>query len=122
MANILIVDDDTTMTDLLQTLVSMEGHAPTIVNDSRKAIEVARSVDPDLFLLDLMMPGLSGFDLCELLQKEPEFADIPIMIVTARDDAESKVRAMRAGAKEYILKPFDAEELLQKIQRLTRKR
>jgi DNA-binding response OmpR family regulator len=110
------------MTDLLQTLVSMEGHAPTIVNDSRKAIEVARSVDPDLILLDLMMPGLSGFDLCELLQKDSQFAAIPIMIITARDDADSKVRAMRAGAKEYILKPFDAEELLQKIQQLTRRR
>jgi DNA-binding response OmpR family regulator len=83
---------------------------------------VAHSVDPDLILLDLMMPGLSGFDLCELLQKEPKFADIPIMIVTARDDAESRVRAMQAGAKDYILKPFDAEELLQKIQWLTRPR
>jgi len=116
---ILIVDDDVTMTELLQTLVRMEGHTPTTVNDSRKAIEVASSVDPDLITLDLMMPGLTGFELCELLHRDPKFANIPIIIVSARDDSESKQRAMRAGAREYITKPFDADELLQKIQNLT---
>ena len=107
------------MTELLQTLVRMEGHTPTTVNDSRKAIEVASSVDPDLITLDLMMPGLTGFELCELLHRDPKFANIPIIIVSARDDSESKQRAMRAGAREYITKPFDADELLQKIQNLT---
>jgi DNA-binding response OmpR family regulator len=121
MAKILIVDDDATMTKLLQALVKMDGHAPTAVNDSTKAIEIAASVEPDLILLDLMMPVLSGFELCELLHQDPRFAMVPIVIVSARDDAESKVRAQRAGAIDYVTKPFDADELMQKIQKLTNK-
>ena len=120
MANILIVDDDLTMTELLKTLLNMEGHTTTAVNDSTKAIEVAGSVNPDLITLDLMMPGLSGFELCERLHQDPKFAHIPVMIVSARDDAESKSRALKAGAKEYVTKPFDADELMQKIQELIR--
>ena len=122
MSKILIVDDDVTMTELLKTLVRMEGHAPTAVNDSTKAMEIAGSIDPDLITLDLMMPGLSGFELCELLHSDPRFARIPILIVSARDDSESKQRALRAGAKDYLIKPFDADEFIQKINDLTRER
>ena len=122
MSKILIVDDDKTMTELLKTLVIMEGHTPTVVNDSTAAIEIAESVAPDLITLDLMMPKLSGYELCELLQQDPRFVHIPVIIVSARDDAESKLRALRAGAKYYITKPFDADELMLKISELTRPR
>jgi DNA-binding response OmpR family regulator len=104
---------------LLQTLVKMEGHTPTTVNDSTKVIDLASSVGPDLITLDLMMPGLSGFDLCELLRQHPALSNIPILIVSARDDPESKQRAMNAGAKDYLTKPFTADELMQKINQLT---
>lgn len=120
MSKILIIDDDKTMTDLLKALLSMEGHTPTAVNDSTKAIEIAGSVDPDLITLDLMMPGLTGYELCELLHQDPKFANIPIIIVSARDDADSRQRALRAGAKDYVVKPFDADELIQKIKQLAR--
>jgi DNA-binding response OmpR family regulator len=116
---ILIIDDDVTITELLKTLVKMEGHTPTVVHDSTKAIEIAGSVNPDLITLDLMMPGLTGFELCELLHQDPKFASIPIIIVSARDDPESKERAMRAGAKDYVTKPFGTDELMQKINELT---
>lgn len=119
MPKILIVDDDVTITKLLKTLVKMEGHAPTTVNDSTRAIEIASSVNPDLITLDLMMPGLTGFELCELLHQDPKFANIPILIVSARDDPESKERALKAGAKDYLTKPFGADELMQKIKELT---
>ena len=122
MAKILIIDDDTTMTKLLTALVKMDGHTATAVNDSTKAVEIAASVEPDLITLDLMMPGLSGFELCELLHQDPRFAAIPIIIVSARDDSESKARALRAGAIDYMIKPFDADEFIQKIQELTSKR
>jgi DNA-binding response OmpR family regulator len=118
-AKILIVDDDVTMTELLKTLLRVEGHMPTTVNDSTKAIEIAGSVDPDLITLDLMMPGLSGFEVCELLQQDPKFAKIPIVIVSAKDDSESKARALKAGAKGYVTKPFKADELMEKIKELT---
>ena len=122
MAKILIIDDDATMTELLKTLVMMEGHAPTAVNDSTKAMEIAGTVQPDLITLDLMMPRLSGFELCELLHQDPRFAGVPIIIVSARDDSESKARARRAGAVDYMTKPFDADEFIQKIQEWTNKR
>ena len=119
MPKILIIDDDITITDLLKTLVKMAGYTPTTVNDSTKAIEVASSVDPDLITLDLMMPGISGFELCELLHQNPGFANIRIIIVSARDDVESKETAMKLGASDYVTKPFGADELLQKIKELT---
>ena len=122
MAKILIIDDDVTMTELLKTLVKMEGHTPTTVNDSTKAMDVAGTIQPDLITLDLMMPRLSGFELCELLHQDSRFGATPIVIVSARDDSESKARALRAGAVDYMTKPFDADEFIQKIQEWTGKR
>jgi two-component system phosphate regulon response regulator PhoB len=119
MPKILIVDDDITITELMKVLVTMEGHQPTTVNDSTKAIEVASSVNPDLITLDLMMPGLTGFELCELLHNDPKFEKIPIVIVSAKDDPESKEKALKAGATEYITKPFASDELMGKIKALT---
>jgi len=116
----MIVDDDVTITDLMKMLVSMEGHQPTTVNDSTKAIEVADSVHPDLITLDLMMPGLTGFELCELLHNDPRFASIPIVIISARDDPESKEKALKIGATDYITKPFGMDEFIGKITALTK--
>jgi DNA-binding response OmpR family regulator len=117
-SKILIVDDDVKMTELLKTLFQLEGYMPTAVNDSTKAIQMAGSVGPDLITLDLMMPGLDGFGLCELLQQDSRFANVPILIISARDDPESKQRAMKAGAKAYVTKPFQIDELMQKIRNL----
>jgi CheY-like chemotaxis protein len=119
MPRILIVDDDVTITELMKALVKLEGHEPTTVNDSLQAMEVAQTVNPDLITLDLMMPGLTGFELCELLHNDPRFASIPIVIVSARDDAESRERAMQAGATAYITKPFGMDEFIGQIQALT---
>jgi len=119
MPKILIVDDDVDITEFMKALVSMGGHQPTTVNDSTKAIEVANSMHPDLITLDLMMPGLNGFELCDLLHNDPKFANIPIVIVSARDDRESKDKAIEMGAKDYITKPFGVDELMDKIKTLT---
>jgi len=119
MPKILIVDDDVTITDLMKMLVSMEGHQPTTVNDSTKAMEVANSFLPDLITLDLMMPGLTGFELCELMHNDPRFANVPIVIVSARDDAASREQALRAGARDYLTKPFGMDDFLGKIKSLT---
>lgn len=119
MPRILIVDDDVTITELMKALVKMEGHEPTTVNDSLQAMEIAQSVNPDLITLDLMMPGLTGFELCELMKNDPRFAHVPIVIVSARDDAESKEKARRAGATDYITKPFGVDDFIGKIKELT---
>lgn len=119
MPKILIVDDDVTITELMKALMTMEGHQPTTVNDSTKALEVANSVQPDLITLDLMMPGLTGFELCELLHSDPRFANIPVIIVSARDDHESKEKAIQVGAKDYLTKPFGMDDLIEKVKKLT---
>lgn len=119
MPKILIVDDDVIITELMKALVKMEGHEPITVNDSLQAMEVAQNVKPDLITLDLMMPGLSGFELCSLMKNNPEFSQIPIVIVSARDDAESKAKALQAGAMEYIIKPFGVDEFIGTIKALT---
>jgi len=121
MPKILIVDDDVTITELMKALVKMNGDEPTTVNDSLKAMEVAQSVNPDLITLDLMMPGLTGFELCELLHNDPKFSNIPIVIVSARDDSESKQKAIEAGAMAYITKPFGVDDFIGKIKELTGK-
>ena len=119
MAKILVIDDDVTVTQLLKMLLSMEGHQPTTLNDSNEAMTMANQLLPDLITLDLMMPGLSGFDLCELLHQDPKFTHIPVLIISARDDPESKERALQAGAKGYLTKPFGIDTLTQQIKELT---
>lgn len=119
MPKILIVDDDVIITDLMKMLVSIEGYEPNTVNDSTKTMEVADTFNPDLITLDLMMPGITGFELCEMLHNDPRFTSIPVIIVSARDDSESKKRALQAGATDYITKPFGADDLINKIKTLT---
>lgn len=119
MSKILVVDDDVSITELLKVLLTMEGHQPTVVNESTQALDAARALQPDLITLDLMMPGLTGFDLCELLQKDPVLSGTPIIIVSARDDPESMDRARQAGAKAYLTKPFTADDLMRQIKDLT---
>ena len=119
MSKILVVDDDVTVTQLLKMLLTMEGHQPVTVNDSTTVLDVAGTCNPDLITLDLMMPGLSGFELCELLNQDARFAKIPILIISARDDPESMDRARQAGARGYVTKPFGIDTLTEKIKELT---
>ena len=119
MAKILIVDDDILITGLMQTLVTIDNHEAIIVNDSNEAMDLAVSENPDLITLDLMMPGLSGYDLCELLRANPQFNQTPIVVISAKEDTQSKEKALRLGATEYITKPFDIDHFLKTIARLT---
>ena len=116
MSKIMIVDDDTGATTLLEKLMKMEGHTPTALNESRLAIGVAQIIKPDLFILDLMMPEPTGFQLCRMLRDNQFFESTPIIILTALDDNDSKIVAFGAGASDYITKPFRIDDFLQKIR------
>lgn len=118
MSRILIIDDDVTITELMKALVTMEGHEAVTVNDSLQAMESARSMGPDLITLDLMMPGLTGFDLCKLLNEDPQLSSTPIVIVSAKDDPESREKALQAGAREFITKPFRVDDFINTIASL----
>jgi two-component system cell cycle response regulator len=114
----MIVDDDFAITELMKALLQMEGHEPTTVNDSTLAFEIANSVEPDLITLDLMMPGLTGYELCKILKDDPKFSNTPIVIISAKDDPESKRKALEAGAKDYIIKPFNIDNFIAMIDTL----
>lgn len=120
MLKILIVDDDISITELMKALLKMEGHEAITVNDSLQAMEIAKSVNPDLITLDLMMPGLTGIELCKMLTEDTAFSNTPIVIVSAKDDPESRQQALNSGARDYLTKPFRVEEFIGKINSLTR--
>lgn len=115
MTKILMVDDDKLVTDLLEKLLKAEGYQTVTVNDSSKALEVAQTESPDLVLLDLMMPQPDGFRVCRMLREELAFKKLPIIIVTALDDSDSRAVAFGAGANDYLTKPFHPDELSEKI-------
>lgn len=111
----MMVDDDKLVTDLMEKLLRLDGYDTVAVNESRKAFEVAKTELPDLFLLDLIMPQPDGFRVCRKLREEPLFRQIPIIIVTALDDGDSRAVAYGAGATDYLTKPFHPGELYDKI-------
>ena len=115
MTKILMVDDDKLVTDLLEKLLKSDGYQTVTVNDSSQAVEVAKTESPDLVLLDLMMPQPDGFRVCRMLREVPEFKRLPIIIVTALDDSDSRAVAFGAGANDYLTKPFHPDELSEKI-------
>lgn len=118
MSKLLIVDDDVAITELMKTLLKMEGFDVTVVNNSLEAVETAKAVTPDLITLDLMMPGLTGFELCKILSEDKTFSNTPIIIISAKDDSESKRQALAAGAKDYVVKPFLVDTLISTIKSL----
>jgi len=119
MAKILIVDDDVMITTLMQSLVSIDGHKAVVVNDSTEAIDTARSERPDLITLDLMMPHLNGFEICDLLRADADFSSVPIIIISAKEDSESQEKALALGANKFLKKPFNIDEFLSTIRQLT---
>lgn len=116
MQKILIIDDDVQTTKLLDLLLTERGYETTSVNDSLLAIQTAKSANPDLIILDLMMPEPDGFKVCRMLREDTQFIFTPILIVTALDDTDSKIVAFGAGADNYIIKPYDIDELADTIQ------
>jgi two-component system cell cycle response regulator len=111
MPRIMIVDDNEDFTNLYKASLGAAGFDTTIVNQSPVAIEMAYLVKPDVFLIDLMMPEIDGFQLCKMIRSDPVLNHIPIIIVTALTDAESKKAAMDTGANDYLTKPFHIDEL-----------
>lgn len=118
MAKIMVVDDDEDFTNLYKAALMAAGFDTTAVNQSTAAIEMAYLVKPDVFLIDLMMPELDGFQLCRMIRADPVLGHIPIVIVTALTDIDSRMVAMGAGANDYLTKPFSIDTLKARINPL----
>jgi DNA-binding response OmpR family regulator len=112
---IMVVDDDEDFTTLYKEYLKMVGFDAVAETQSSKAMDLAYSEKPDLFVLDLMMPEPNGFQLCRMLRADPNFKRTPIIIVTALTDLDSKMVAMGAGASDYLTKPFHIDELKSRI-------
>ena len=115
---IMVVEDDIPASTFIADVLMMEGYEAVVVNESWKAMEVADSISPQAFLLDLMMPPPDGFKLCRMLRAHPSFKYTPILIVTALDNTDSKIVAIGAGANDYLVKPFRIDDLTTKVKDL----
>jgi class 3 adenylate cyclase len=117
---VLVVDDDPDMAGFLARLLSKEGMAADTVHDGEAALLRVAASPPDLVLLDVMLPGADGFAVCERLKAQAASAMIPVVLVTALEDQESRVRGIRAGADDFLSKPVRREELIARVKTLRR--
>lgn len=117
-AKILVIDDEESNRKLLEVLVQADGHATLVASNGEAGIELAASEQPDVILLDLMMPGLDGFEVARRLKSNPLTASLPIIVVTALYDIASRQRMATWGADEVVMKPVDRWELSERISKL----
>jgi putative two-component system response regulator len=117
---VLIVDDEYAGRETLQSVLEGEGYELEMAENGAQAIEKAKKLLPDVILLDVMMPGMTGFEVCQRIRNDPQIAEIPIIILTALDDRESLLNALKAGADDFISKPFDRYELRARLLGITR--
>ena len=118
-SNILIVEDDARIADFLVRGLKAEGHGVHLARTGPEGLEAARIGEPSLVILDLMLPGLNGLDLCQTLRAEGHH--VPVLMLTAMSTTEDKIKGLRLGADDYLAKPFDFEELLARIEALLRR-
>lgn len=121
-ARILAVDDEPELTDLMYYHLVRAGHEVTTAANGWEAIHSVRLHRPDVILLDLMLPDLDGFGVCEILRRDPRTATIPIIIVSAWASNDSRNLGLELGALDYITKPFSPQELVDRVGRLMRAR
>ena len=110
---VLVVDDDAALAEMLGIVLRGEGFEPTFVSDGDKAVEVFRESRPDLVLLDLMLPGSDGIDVCRQIRAE---SGVPIVMLTAKTDTVNVVLGLESGADDYIMKPFKSKELVARVR------
>ena len=116
---VLVVEDDDAIAHVLQRSLRMEGYDVKIAGDGIVALDLAHGFLPDLVILDLGLPGMDGIDVAKALR---ETDDVPILVLTARDALEARVEGLDAGADDYLVKPFERQELLARLRALLRRR
>lgn len=116
---VLVVDDSATERYILGELLGKQGFEVFFAEDGDKGVAQAKASKPDLIIMDVVMPGLNGFQATRAITKDPETQHIPIFICTTKGQETDKIWGVRQGAKDYVVKPIDAADLLRKIAALT---
>ncbi len=119
-AHILIVDDDSRITNALRRTLAYEGYHVSSAYDGETALEIARTKSPDLVILDLMLPGMDGLEVCRRIRAAEN--GVAVLMLTARDAVADRVAGLEIGADDYLVKPFALEELLARVKALLRRR
>ena len=115
---ILIVDDEKKIVEILKAYLEKEGYSVLTAYDGQEALDSARRDVPDLIILDLMLPEISGWDVCRELRKE---SNVPVIMLTARDDTTDKIIGLELGADDYVTKPFDPKEIVSRVRAVLRR-
>lgn len=118
MATILVVEDEAALRETLEYTLQREGYTVLTAADGREALHKARTERPDLIILDILLPGIDGFEVCRLLRQE---MSVPILMLTARADEIDKVVGLEMGADDYVTKPFSMRELMARVKALLRR-
>jgi DNA-binding response OmpR family regulator len=117
-ARVLVAEDDPKQANLIRLYLEREGHSVLVVHDGRRALEHTRARRPDLLVLDVMLPGVNGFDVCRILRAE---SDLPILLLTARSTEDDVLLGLDIGADDYVTKPFSPRELAARVRVLLRR-
>ena len=115
MARIVVADDDADIRDLVAFKLQQVGHEVVAVGDGASAVKECQAQVPDLVVLDVMMPGMSGLDACRALRQDPAMATVPVILLTARAQESDIEQGFNAGADDYVVKPFSPRELASRV-------
>jgi len=115
---ILVVDDDEDILLIVQTMLTNGGYSVALARNGKEAIDQAIGLHPDLIVLDVMMPDLNGFEVCQRLRADARTHDVPVLMLTALDEPVDRTRGFLAGIDDYLAKPFDRGELLARVRRI----
>ena len=121
MHRVLVVDDESDVTELLQYRLEQEGYRVATLNDPLGFVVKVREFEPDLMLLDIMMPELSGIQLCRIVRADPSMKDIPVIFLSARGEVEDRIKGLEAGAEDYVSKPLNTNELMLRISKMLKR-
>jgi two-component system alkaline phosphatase synthesis response regulator PhoP len=117
-AKILVVDDEVNITQILEFSIGAEGYEVITASNGEEAVEKARREQPDLIILDIMMPRIDGYEACRILKSNPLTKNIPVVLLTAKGRDIDKRLGYEVGATDYIIKPFSPNKLIERIQEL----
>ncbi|MFQ4145942.1 response regulator transcription factor [Chlorogloeopsis sp. ULAP02] len=121
MPRILVIDDDPAISELVAVNLEMAGYDVSQAEDGIKGQALALQLQPDLIMLDLMLPRVDGFTICQRLRRDERTAEIPVLMLTALSQTQDKVEGFNAGADDYLTKPFEVEEMLARVRALLRR-